>query len=178
MPLSRGVTVTSPPPLSASWFAFSPNTLDGWATPSLVNGWVAVSGYRCSSGPGGSALWYCTISCGHCSVRSASSKNCDLASVAFPHTSCLGSTPPASFARFVLWSSYSQTLFMGHHPATPSCGSLFPSDRLVPTAIVGYIVVWSGCRGFRPTAFAPDRACISTGPVPVDLPFLLPSCHT
>ena len=41
---------------------------------SLVNGSVAVSGNRQSSGPGGPVAWYCTISCHHCSVRSACRK--------------------------------------------------------------------------------------------------------
>ena len=41
---------------------------------SLVNGSVAVSGDRQSSGPGGPAAWYCTISWNHRSVRSARRK--------------------------------------------------------------------------------------------------------
>ena len=35
---------------------------------SLINGWVAVSGNHRSSGPGGPATWYCTISWQHRSV--------------------------------------------------------------------------------------------------------------
>ena len=80
-----------------------------------------------------------------------------------------GSTPPSSFARFVLWPSYSQRSFMWHRPAKPSSGSLFPSDRLVLSAVAACAVVGAGCRGFRPTASAPHRACTSTGPVPVGL---------
>ena len=41
---------------------------------SLVNASVAVSGNRRTSGPGGPAAWYCTISWQHCSVRSARRK--------------------------------------------------------------------------------------------------------
>ena len=41
---------------------------------SLVNGSVEVSGNRRSSGPGGPAAWYCTISWHHRSVRSARRK--------------------------------------------------------------------------------------------------------
>ena len=41
---------------------------------SLVNGSVAVSGYRRSSSHGGPAAWYCTPSWHHRSVRSASRK--------------------------------------------------------------------------------------------------------
>src|ERR1700712_5485738 len=75
--------------------------LHGRQPLSFVNGSVAVSGYRRSSGPGGSAPWYCTISLEHCSVRSASSKSRDLVSV----------LPPSYFFRLGLpfppltWSS-------------------------------------------------------------------------
>ena len=60
-----------------------------------------------------------------------------------------------------------KTLSMWHHPATPSSGSLFPSDRLVLSAVAACAVVGACCRGFRPTASAPHRACTPTGPVPV-----------
>src|ERR1700712_3545354 len=64
---------------------------------SFVNGSVAVSGYRRSSGPGGSAPWYCTFSLEHCSVRSASSKSRDLVSVLLPsYFFSLGSPFPPS----------------------------------------------------------------------------------
>ena len=132
----------------------------------LVNGSVAVSGYQWSSGPSGSALWYCTISWEHCSVRSASSKNCDLASVAFPRTSCYWVYP--SLLLLPVSSCGSVTAkrsFMWHRPATPSSGSLFPSDRLVSSAVVAYAVVGVGCKGFRPTTSAPHRAYTLHGPV-------------
>ena len=130
----------------------------------LVNGSVAVSGYWWSSGPGGSALWYCTISWEHRSVRSASSKNCDLASVAFPRTSRYRVYP--SFLLLPVSSCGSVTAkrsFIWHRPATPSSWSLFPSDRLVSSAIVAYAVVGVGCRGFRPTTSSPHRACTFLG---------------
>ena len=69
----------------------------------------------------------------------------------------------------VLWLSYSQRSFMWHPPATPYSGSLLPSDRLVSSAVVAYAVVGVGCRGFRPTASAPYKACTPTGPVLVGL---------
>ena len=53
----------------------------------LVDGSVALSGYRQSSGPAGSTFWYCTMSGEHCWVQSASLKNRDLAPVPFPRTS-------------------------------------------------------------------------------------------
>ena len=59
--------------------------------------------------------------------------------------------------------------FMWHRPATPSSGSLFPSDRLVFSAVAMCAVVGAGCKGFRPTASAPYRASTPTGPVPVGL---------
>ena len=58
---------------------------------------------------------------------------------------------------------------MWHRPATPSSGSLFPSDRLVLSAVTACAVDGAGCRGFRPTASAPHGACTPTGPVPVGL---------
>ena len=51
---------------------------------SPVNGSVAVAGNRRSSGPGGPAAWYCTISWQHRSVRSAVRKSRDLVSVLPP----------------------------------------------------------------------------------------------
>ena len=54
---------------------------------SLVNGSVAVSGNRRSSGPGGSAAWYCTISWHHRSVRSARRKVVTSFRSSFPRTS-------------------------------------------------------------------------------------------
>lgn len=65
-----------------------------WATTFFVNASVAVSGYRCSSGPRGSALPYLTISEGLSSVRSSSSKSGDSFCVTFDHTSRLESTTP------------------------------------------------------------------------------------
>ena len=58
---------------------------------------------------------------------------------------------------------------MWHGSATPSSGSLFPSDRLVLSAVAACAVAGAGFRGFRPTASAPHRACTPTGPVPVGL---------
>ena len=58
---------------------------------------------------------------------------------------------------------------MWHRPATPSSGSLFPSDRLVLSAVAPCRVDGAGCRGFRPTASAAHGACTPTGPVPVRL---------
>ena len=89
----------------------------------LVNGSVAVSGYRWSSGPGGSAPWYRTISWEHCSVRSASSKNCDLASVAFSRTSRYWVYP--SFLLLLVSSCGSvtaNTLLCGIAPPRPPLG--------------------------------------------------------
>ena len=67
---------------------------------------------------------------------------------------------------------------MWHLPATPSSGSRFRSDRLVSSALVVYTVFGVCCTGSRPSPSAPRRTCITTGPVPVDLRFPLPSCHT
>ena len=61
----------------ASLLSYSSPPPDGGPLPrtsSLVNGSVAVSGNRRSSGPGGPAARYCTISCQHCWVRSACRK--------------------------------------------------------------------------------------------------------
>ena len=52
---------------------------------------------------------------------------------------------------------------MWYRPATLSSGSLFPPDRLVPSAVAACAVGRAGCRGFRPTASAPSRACTPTG---------------
>jgi len=54
---------------------------------SLVNGSVAVSGYRRSSSHGGPAAWYCTPSWHHRSVRSASRKVVILLRSSLPRTS-------------------------------------------------------------------------------------------
>ena len=54
---------------------------------SLVNGSVAVSGNRRSSGPGGPAAWYCTISWHHHSVWSARRKVVTSFRSALPRTS-------------------------------------------------------------------------------------------
>ena len=68
---------------------------------------------------------------------------------------------------------------MWHRSATPSSGSLFPSDRHVLTAVAVYSMVGAGCTGFRPTASAPYGACIPTGPVLVGLrSFLSVATHT
>ena len=45
----------------------------------------------------------------------------------------------------------------------------YPHNRLVSAAVSAYTVVGPRCRGFRPTASAPQRACTSTGAVPVGL---------
>ena len=54
---------------------------------SLVNGWVAVSGNRRSSGPGGPVAWYYTISWHHRSVRSARGKVVSSFRSSLPRTS-------------------------------------------------------------------------------------------
>ena len=117
--------------------------LHGRQPPYLVNGSVAVSGYRWSSGPGGSVLWYCTISWESCPVRSASSKSRDLASVAFPRTSRFGSTPPSSLLLRV--ASAGTRLLLHPWP-------LFPSDLwawvMVMAACVAFACVWG--RAFMP----------------------------
>ena len=81
----------------------------------------------------------------------------------------IGSTPPYSSYRSRPVAQLQPTLFMWHRPATPASGSLFPSDRLVLSAVCACAVVGAGCRGFRPNASAPYRACTPTGPVPVGL---------
>ena len=61
----------------ASLLSYSPPLPHGGRLPrasSLVNGSVAVLGNRRSSGPGGRAAWYCTISWHHHSVLSANRK--------------------------------------------------------------------------------------------------------
>jgi len=75
---------------------------------SFVNGSVAVSGYRRSSGLCGSAPWYCTIFLDHCSVRSASSKSGDLVSVLpLSYFYSIGHTSPLPHLVFVPWPGYS-----------------------------------------------------------------------
>ena len=90
----------------------------------------------------------------------------------------IGSTPPSSSYRSHPMPQLLATFFYMASPATPSYGSLFPSDRLVSSAVVTYAVVGSGCRGFRPTTSTPHRGFIYTGLVPVDLWFFVSSCHT
>ena len=89
---------------------------------SFLNGSVAVSGYRRSSGPGGSAPWYCIISMVHCSVLSASSKGRDLVSVLLPsYFYLIGHILLLPDLVFVPWLCYSQ------QPPTPlSCFSVWP----------------------------------------------------
>jgi len=93
---------------------------------------VAVSGYRRSSGPGGSALWYCTISLDHCSVLSASSKSRDLVSVLHPsYFSSIGHTLPLPHLVFVPWLGYSQhpPTRLGRPGVRPPFTSLPPTTR-------------------------------------------------
>ena len=74
---------------------------------SLVNGSVAVSGNDRSSGPGGPAAWYCTISWHHRLVRSAHRKVLTSFRSSLPHTSrVISLVSRVSFP----WLGYSQPL--------------------------------------------------------------------
>ena len=74
-----------------------------WAS-SLINASVAVSGNRRSSGPGGPAAWYCTISWHHRSVRAACRKVVTSFRSSLSRTSRVVSLmSPVSF----LWLGYS-----------------------------------------------------------------------
>ena len=92
---------------------------------SHVNGSVAVLGNRRSSGPGGPAAWYCTISWHHHSVRSSRRKVVTSFRSSLPRTSRVVSlVPRVSFP----WLGYSQPL-----PAAwprPTALSLLPCLRL------------------------------------------------
>jgi len=99
---------------------------------SFGNGSVAVSGYRRSSGPGGCAPWYCSISLDHCSVGSASSKSRDLVSVLPPSYFYLtGHTPPTPHLVFVQWLGYSQ------HP--PPGSAALTSSHYSPCFLLGLV---------------------------------------
>ena len=69
----------------------------------------------------------------------------------------IGSTPPSSSYRSRPVAQVLPTLLMWHCSATPSSGSLFPSNRLVLSAVAAYTVGRAGCRGFRPNASATYR---------------------
>ena len=74
---------------------------------SLVNGSVAVSGNRRSSGPGGPAAWYCTFSWHHRSIRSTGRKVVTTVRSSLPRTSRL--VTHVSRVSFP-WLGYSQPL--------------------------------------------------------------------
>ena len=126
-----------------------------------------------------SALWYCTISREHCLVPSASSKNCDLASVAFSRTSRYWVYP--SFLLLPVSSCGPVTanaLFCGTTPPRPPpspCSLLIGWAPLLlsRTQWLGLAVGVSDLPPLPLTghAHSPVR-------FPVDLRFLLPSCHT
>ena len=159
--------------------------LYGRQPPYLVNGSVTVSGYWWSSGPGGSGLWYRTISWESCPVQSASSKSGDLASVAFHHTSRFRSTPPSPLlltvgsAGTLLLHSLAGTLLLLHP------GPLSPSDLwawvIVMAACVAFACVWG--RGFMRAAsvasgwHALPSGLVSGGPTVATPPYhTLPLC--
>lgn len=105
----------------------------------LVNGSVLVSVYRWSSGTSGSALWYCTISWGHCSVRWASLHYCHHSLVAFPgisrdwvYLSCL--LPPVSSRRIVTAQPVLFVLATPHPPPGPCSSQIRPFSVLWPLA--------------------------------------------
>jgi len=88
--------------------------LHGRQAVSFVNGSVAVSGYRRSSGPGRSAPWYCTISLDHCAAQLASSKSHDLVLVLPPsYFYLIGHNPPSTHSVLVPWLGYSLTTAPG-----------------------------------------------------------------
>ena len=83
---------------------------------SLVNKSVAVSGNRRSSGPGGPAAWYCTISWHHRSVRSARRKVVTSFRSSLPRTSRVVSLKSrVSFPSL----SYSYLHSPWRHPCAP-----------------------------------------------------------
>ena len=88
---------------------------------SLVNGSVAVSGNRRSSGPCGPATWYCTISWHHHSVRSARRKVVTSFRSSFPRTSrvvtLVSRVSFPSLGYSYLHSPWRQP--RAHHPSCP-----------------------------------------------------------
>ena len=106
-------------------------------------------------------------------------KNSDLASVAFSRTSRYWVYP--SFLLTPVSSCGSVTAkrsFMWHRPATPYSGSLFPSDRLVSSAVVAYAAVGlaGGVLDLPPLPLIGDALFLVR--FPVYLRFFLPSCDT
>ena len=73
-----------------------------------------------------------------------------------------GSTPTSSSARFRPVVQLQPTSFIWYRPTTPPSKSLFPYNQRFSAAVIAYARLVIGCRGFRPTASAPCRACIST----------------
>ena len=122
---------------------------------SLVNGSVADSGYRRSSGPGGPAAWYCTISWHHRSVRSARRKVVTSFRSSFSSTSRVVSlVSRVSFP----WLGYSQ-------PLSPPFGlvdSLVSSRHTFHLSPSPWSVV-SPCARFRPSGDDPDLCLTGFG---------------
>ena len=94
---------------------------------SLINGSVAVVGYRQSSGPGGPAPWYCTLYWHPHSVRSARPK--DVTSLQSPSFALLGSVTCVPCFVPVAWLQPLSPLpsGLGHGPHPPLACSLVSS---------------------------------------------------
>ena len=99
-----------------------------------VNGSVAVSGYRRSSGPAGPAAWYCTISWHHHSVWSARQKDVTLSRSSFPRTSQVACIcPPVFRSRRSVTAIYT---LLGGSPVlpTPKAHRHVVAPRSVPSS--------------------------------------------